>query len=139
MDADPIHTAGRAAVRRRRLGPGAACYRCGKDTPETLLRVKRSLLEVHHVVGRANDADLTVVVCLNCHRELTEVQARDNVVLTAPPTLLCRVGRFLRGGASFLIDFAKQANALADELEASEASPDNPPRDVESDREPPPT
>jgi hypothetical protein len=37
-----------------------------------LLRVRRSLLEQHHLGGEANDPELTVVVCRNHHAVLTE-------------------------------------------------------------------
>lgn len=56
---------------------------CGVTTPEALLRVDHTILEAHHVFGRANDANTTMIVCRNCHAVLTEGQRASNTPLTA--------------------------------------------------------
>lgn len=83
---DPI---GRDLTRdraRRRLAAGAACALCGEADPEVIANrpanlVPASVLEVHHVGGRVNDPDLTVVLCLNCHRRLSTRMPAYGVVL----------------------------------------------------------
>jgi hypothetical protein len=79
--ADPIANDGRAQRRKHALGPDAACALCGERTPEALSRVGRTILEEHHGAGRANDPDLTVVLCRNCHARVTEDQRRLGVDL----------------------------------------------------------
>ena len=114
---DPIASAVRQAKRARRIGTDAACVLCGYCTPESLLRVDRTLLERHHVAGRANDADLTVVVCRNCHGELTE-QCRDaGVSMEVPPNARIAVVRMLRGLVVFVEALIPSLHRHADELE----------------------
>jgi 5-methylcytosine-specific restriction endonuclease McrA len=78
---DPIANDRRAARRKHALGPDAACALCGEQTPETLSRISHTTLEEHHASGRANDPDLTVVLCRNCHARVTEAQLRLGVDL----------------------------------------------------------
>ncbi len=42
----------------------------GERNPVVLRLVDRTLLDLHHVAGVANVADLKVPVCANCHRKL---------------------------------------------------------------------
>jgi hypothetical protein len=68
--------------RIERLGENAFCTFCGYSCLESLTAVSKewllshrlpnALLEKHHVVGRAHDSALTITLCLNCHREITE-------------------------------------------------------------------
>ena len=113
---DPIASAVRQAKRARRIGIDAACVLCGYCTPESLLRVDRTLLERHHVAGRANDADLTVVVCRNCHGELTETLRDAGVSMEAPPNTVTATIQLLRGLAVLCDDLAHSCRRHADEL-----------------------
>jgi hypothetical protein len=116
MTADPIKTAARRARREQRLGSDAACTLCGLTTPDALIAVRRALLEVHHVCGRANDADLTVPVCRNCHAVLTEGQRASSVSLTYPPTILHQVAAALASFFTFLHHIAERGMAWSDAL-----------------------
>ena len=113
---DPITPAVRQARRSRRVGTDAACVLCGYRTPESLLRVGRTLLERHHVAGCANDADLTVVVCRNCHGELTEALRDAGVSMEAPPNAVTATVQLLRSLAVFCDDLAHSCRRHADEL-----------------------
>ena len=114
---DPIASAVRQAKRAQRIGTDAACVRCGYRTLESLLRVDRTLLERHHVAGRANDEDLTVVVCRNCHGELTEALRDAGVSMETPPNALITVVRMLRSLAVFFEALVRNLRRHADELE----------------------
>lgn len=81
MSGDPIGDDLRGLRRQRRLGPGAACVICGETNLALLRRVRRSLLEQHHLGGEANDPELTVVVCRNHHAVLTEAGRGSGIVL----------------------------------------------------------
>jgi len=92
-DQQPIRTAKRRVLRQERLGNNAFCLLCGYGCLESLTHVSRKwleargiskdridrLLEEHHNVGEAHDPDLTMTLCLNCHREITEGLAREDV------------------------------------------------------------
>ncbi len=116
MNANPMQTAARRARRDQRFSLNAACVLCGVTTPETLVAVRRALLEKHHVCGRANDADLTVPVCRNCHAVLTEGQRAAGVTFTAPQTLLHQIAAALASFFAFLHDFAERGMAWTDAL-----------------------
>ena len=94
-DVDPVANVARRAKRERLLGEDPACVFCGMANIDALLPMARSILEAHHVVGRANDGELTVPVCRNCHAELTEGYRDAGVPLNRPPTLLHRIARIL--------------------------------------------
>lgn len=118
MERNPIGNDARKARRARRLGPDAACVKCGVKTPEALTVVERTMLEEHHVAGRANDDALTVTLCLNCHRIATEGQnvagvdfgPRETVlerlaaVLLAVGVFLCQLGEWLQEWARRLLN-----------------------------------
>jgi hypothetical protein len=61
----------RRARRERDLGENPVCI-CGYSNPYSLMRGKRRLLENHHLFGKANDPDAIVILCRNCHGEITE-------------------------------------------------------------------
>lgn len=121
-DHDPIQTEARRARRRARLGPNPRCLLCGYGEPEALTvadgEVRRWVLEEHHVAGRKNDPDLTVLLCLNCHRVITEACRRAGVQLNPPATLLHRVIALLRGIAAFLPDLAERCHEVAQMIES---------------------
>lgn len=92
-DQDPRRTARRNAHRKDRLGTNNFCILCGYACLESLTTVTRHwleakgvsgellkrLLEEHHIHGEAHDPSLTLTVCLNCHREITEGLLREGV------------------------------------------------------------
>jgi hypothetical protein len=83
MDRDPIKTAARISKRETHLGPGPhICIYCGYSNPLGLIKPRKSLLEDHHEWGRRIDPKLTVLVCRNCHAELTEGLRRAGVPMT---------------------------------------------------------
>ena len=118
MEHSPIQNDARRARRQRKLGTDAACLRCGTTTPEVLLRANRSLLDDHHVVGRAHDVALTVPLCRNCHAILTEGQLAHGVDLrhgqerTAPEM----VAAILDALAAFFYALAEAASRWAGQL-----------------------
>lgn len=101
MEHDPIQNDARRARRERALGPNAACALCGVTSPESLIRVNRSLLEAHHVVTQAHDDALTLPVCRNCHALLTEAQLRHAVTFQQCPTIPERIAAILTALSAF--------------------------------------
>ena len=75
-DPDPIGRDGRRNRLARQLPIDAACALCGERNLQVLkkVKVKRSLLEGHHVAGKDNDKLLLAVLCLNCHAKATALQ-----------------------------------------------------------------
>jgi hypothetical protein len=121
-DRYPIRTARRKTLRVDRLGDNAFCLFCGYARLESLTQVTRQwleacgisksridrLLEVHHIVGEARDPDLTVTLCLNCHREITEGLAREGVGMHPEKNLFKLIAAMLRASA-VLFDFLAAA------------------------------
>lgn len=121
MNTTPIGITARQTSRERRFGPGAAgaapaCVRCGIATLETLVPVRRSILEAHHVCARENDSGLIVPVCRNCHAVLTEAQRSAGVTFTTPPTLLHQIAAALASLFSMLHDLCERGMAWAHQL-----------------------
>jgi hypothetical protein len=113
---DPIATETRRAKRERILGEDAVCVLCGLGTLASLTPVSRNILEAHHIVGRANDAALTVPLCRNCHAEITDGYRDAGVHLNRPPTLLHRVVAILRALGAMLMAVGQMCAKLAEEL-----------------------
>ncbi len=113
---DPIASEARRAKRERLLGDSPACVRCGLAEIDSLIAVKRGVLEAHHVVGRANDEDLTVALCRNCHAVVTERYRDAGVSLNRPPTVLHQLSAILRAQSALLIDLGHRGVLLADAL-----------------------
>ena len=121
-DHRPIRTARRRALRQHRLGENAFCLLCGYACLEGLTQVSRKrleargvprqlldrLLEEHHIVGAAHDPDLTVTLCLNCHKEITEGLAREGVSMR-PERDLYRVIVYVLRASAVLFDFLAQS------------------------------
>jgi len=69
----------------QRVGAGAFCFECGESRPDALfvrdeivtcyrcdyIRIGRSLTELHHPAGRANDP-FTIALDVNDHTVLTQ-------------------------------------------------------------------
>ncbi|SEE46466.1 hypothetical protein SAMN05444161_5848 [Rhizobiales bacterium GAS191] len=62
------------------------CVICGKANPHCLER--------HHILGRTH-GDETVIVCRNCHRELSDRQKDHPKQIGDPPSLGENVGYLL--------------------------------------------
>ena len=117
VDVDPIGTDGRHVRRVRRLGPDATCGLCGQSQVECLTTKPRSILEVHHVAGRRNDADLVVVLCLNCHARAGENQRSAGVLTSsAPASSVEAMEAGLRSLASFFALIVETCLRWADQL-----------------------
>jgi ribosomal protein L34E len=115
---DPIGADLTRVRARRRLPPGAVCACCGERDAE-VLRARESVLERHHIAGRVNEPDLTVVLCLNCHRRASTLVPNLGVDLQReqlPPSPE-RLVAMLRGSAAFLIQLAGALQARAKWLE----------------------
>src|SRR5205823_7462269 len=97
----PIRADARCARRRRRLGPDAACVVCGESDLVLLTRGKRRVIQAHHVAGRRHDAELTAVLCLNCHARATEALERVGVPMRRAATTLERLIFSHRARAAF--------------------------------------
>jgi hypothetical protein len=118
---DPIRADRRRARRRASLAADAACLLCGIRDIDALLPAGRSLLEDHHVLGRAATSELTVVLCRNCHAMQT---ARQHDHAALPPlgngaisdSVLERVARGLISLAVFLHELAHTLQGLASQL-----------------------
>lgn len=110
----------------RRLPAHAACVLCGERDREVCRErpassVPASVLEVHHLGGRANDADMTVVLCLNCHRRMSDRMPLYGVDLGPDPNRSTaeRLVGVLRGLAVFFEQLARALMAWAHELAIS--------------------
>jgi hypothetical protein len=91
---------------------------CGETNPPALLRVRRSLLDPHHLGGQVNDPELTVVVCRNHHALLTEAARVSGIELDhrAERGSLERLQAVLRGLADFFELLAQALRRWASEL-----------------------
>ncbi len=116
MEQDPIGNDARNARRERRLGADARCFLCGFAKPAAIFTAHRKVLEKHHVVGRANDPELTVILCLNCHAVMTE-EYRAHGVSMRPGDILERVIAILRACSAFLPAVGDTCFRLATELQ----------------------
>jgi hypothetical protein len=115
-DADPIATDRRKARWHKRLGENPRCILCGFTDPRALTKRRRPF-EQHHVAGRENDPDLTVVVCFNCHAMQSDEQRQTGVPLDTPATLLHRIAAILMGVGQFLPHLGKHAFELGLQLQ----------------------
>jgi hypothetical protein len=93
----PLRTVRRRAQRLERLGSEHPfCLRCGFSEPMVLRPVTRRFLEQHHVVGSANDADLTLALFFNCHALITEELHQAGVSMTREPDPIKFAGNVFR-------------------------------------------
>jgi hypothetical protein len=109
-DNNPIETDVRRERRRRRLGANAVCLLCGEAELSTLVGVSKKFLEDHHIAGRANDSEMVIPLCLNCHRKVTEDAAQCGLDLSQPRSFLNRLLAILLGLA---VLFTRLGAALA--------------------------
>ena len=80
------------------------------------MRVARTLLEAHHLSGRKRDRELTVVLCRNCHGEITEELRRAGIPMTRERNPVKRAGYMLRSGAVFFRKYAESIDKRGQEL-----------------------
>lgn len=99
----PVSSKKRRQQALQRLGcDDPRCIYCGESDP--------LCLEKHHIAGQAYH-DVTVIVCRNCHRKLSDKQKDHPEQGADPPALHERIGHFLLGLADFfegLIDILRQ-------------------------------
>jgi hypothetical protein len=110
---DPVANDIRRAKREIVLGPDAACLLCGMKNVDALIPISRSVLESHHIVGRANDNELTGVLCRNCHAEITEEYRDAGVPLNKPPTILHALVAILRAFGAFFVKIGEKFSEWA--------------------------
>jgi hypothetical protein len=106
METNPAKNDARKARRRRKLKGAEACALCGEEDLATLVdpdKCKRSMLNVHHVAGKASSDDLTVTLCRNCHAKQTEAHRDVGLDASRPETLLHQLVSILRGLGQFLM------------------------------------
>lgn len=131
---DPIRSARRKVARKERLGGNAFCLFCGYACLESLTAVScrwlndrgisddrlERLLEEHHIHGQAHDPNLTVTLCLNCHREITEGLAREGVSMRPERNSTRRIALQLRASAVLLESLGTSYRRLATDLETDQ-------------------
>ena len=113
---DPLANETRRAKREHVLGEDPVCFMCGHANIDSLTLVERSLLEAHHIVGRANDGELTAPLCRNHHAEITEGYRDAGVPLKEPPTFLHRLAAILRALGALLTALGRKLSAWAESL-----------------------
>lgn len=72
-------------------------------------------LEAHHVAGRKHD-DITVLVCWNCHRKVSDDQKDYPAFDPDADAFLCAVGQFLLGLAELLRLIVEKLITFGNEL-----------------------
>lgn len=109
----------RRAKRERDLGENPVCTLCGYSNPYSLNRPNRSLLDDHHVFGKANDPDATVVLCRNCHGEITEANRDAGISMRKARSLTEKVITFLSCQRVLFLTLASACGRIIQELTES--------------------
>lgn len=81
IERDPIGNDSRRRRQAAKLRPDPACLFCLERDPDCLRSVKKTLLDGHHVAGKANDAETVVTLCRNCHAKVTAGMLRAGMQL----------------------------------------------------------
>lgn len=117
---DPIGSDARRRRRGRRVPPEAACSICGVRNPEALIEAGLSLIEGHHVVGEANDAEIRAWVCRNHHAMLHERLRELGLDLErdASPNVLERIVGIFRALGAFFALLAEHLFGWAEDVAA---------------------
>src|SRR4051794_35311089 len=102
-DPDPIGRDLSRVRAARRVPGGTGCVLCGQGDPELLTQQPAGILERHHLAGHVNDPELTVTLCLNCHRLMSARMPSHGIELDrgAQLTRLERSIGLVRGLAVF--------------------------------------
>jgi hypothetical protein len=74
------------------------------------------VLEAHHDFGRKRNWGLTVVLCRNCHAELTEDLMRAGIPMVRERDPRKRAGYMLLSGAVFFKKYAESIDKLGRKL-----------------------
>src|SRR5512139_1072810 len=102
MEHDPILNDARKARRQQELGENAVCAFCGEPELSSLVRASQSVIDRHHVVGRAHDSELEIMLCRNCHAKETEALRDKGATMKPAATLLERLVAMFTALACFL-------------------------------------
>ena len=125
----PVDPIGRDLSRTRaaRRAAGRGCVLCGERDAELLGQQLASILEDHHIAGKSNDPDLTVTLCLNCHRKMSARMPGYGVPLdrSAQLTRIEQAVGSLRGLAVFSEQLAPALMRWAHQLEQTAVDLDN--------------
>lgn len=94
-----------------------ALERLGTNNPRCIYcsEIRPECLELHHVGGRKNDP-LTVIICRNCHRTLSDLQRDHPKQEQAPVDHLEAIGHFLLNLADFLALLIERLKEFGHEL-----------------------
>lgn len=107
---DPTELAREARKQNRLERFGTNTPRCG-----VCGEADDRCLEAHHVVGRKHD-DITVLVCRNCHRKVSDDQRDHPVFDPDGDALLYSVAGFLLGLADLLRLIVEKLITFGNEL-----------------------
>lgn len=77
---------------------------------------REGLLEAHHVFGRKRDWELTVVLCRNCHAEITEDLMRAGIPMVRERDSRRRTAYALLSAAVFFKKYVESLEKLAQNL-----------------------
>jgi hypothetical protein len=122
QEPDPIQNEARRARQARRLPPNAACALCGETDPAVLRQASLQpstlgLLQMHHVLGEANDEEVVVCLCLTCHAKATAAQLDAGALpFGRAPTCLERIVYAMRSLGSFFQLIADWCRRCADQI-----------------------
>ena len=116
-----VNTALRQAKRAVRIPEGSCCLLCLLSDPVCLVEVDRTFLELHHIVGRIHDGQLTVWLCRNCHALATEGLLAAGASMRREPDPSKRVALMLRALAVFLKMLAEAVQRWAALLEEGDS------------------
>ena len=122
VDAEPARTAARHRHRIGRVGLGSVCFFCGYSNPLALMARSRTVLEADHTYGRKRAPGSTIVLCRNCHAEITEDRLRAGIPMQRERDSRKRIALMLLARAVYLRKDAETMENLADQLLDSEGS-----------------
>jgi len=104
------------AKRERLLGENPVCVLYGYSNPNALLPGFRTLFESHHPFGRGNEAAVTVILCIRCHKEQTETIRDEGISMRKPPSFPETLVTILRCLKIFFRSLAEACGRWAEEL-----------------------
>jgi hypothetical protein len=116
VDADPAATAARQSRRIKRVGAGSICFFCGYSNPVALMVRSRTLLQEDHTYGRKRVPNSTIVLCRNCHGEVTEARMRAGIPMRRETDSKKRIALMLLARAVYLRKDAETMERLANLL-----------------------
>jgi hypothetical protein len=73
----------------------------------------RTLLQEDHVYGRERDSESTIVLCRNCHAEITEDRMREGIPMRRECDPKRLIGSMLRARSTYLEKEAETMRRLA--------------------------